>query len=159
MTVPAVGSTSQSSLYTDPSWNSTTKTPVKPGADTASATGDNTSLSSKAFLQLIVAQLQYQDPSKPVDSAAFMQETATLSQVQSTEANAQNNADILTSSRAQTASSLLGMTVTYLSSNGSAATGVVSSANISSSLPTLKIGEDTVPLTSVQQVSTPTTAK
>src|SRR5947209_8280119 len=38
----------------------------------SSGAADNTQLSSQAFLQLLVAQLQYQDPSSPVDTSSFM---------------------------------------------------------------------------------------
>ena len=116
------------------------------------STTDNTQLSSKAFLQLLVAQLQYQDPSKPVDTASFMNETATLSQVQASEQNAEVQTDLLSAQKAQTASSLVGHTITYAAADGTLKTGVVSSATISSATPTLKVGTDTVDLTSVQQV-------
>jgi len=62
---------------------SATGSQVNPLASmTSSGPADNTQLSSQAFLQLLVAQLQYQDPSKPVDTSSFMNETATLTQVQ-----------------------------------------------------------------------------
>ncbi|HST48189.1 flagellar hook assembly protein FlgD [Jatrophihabitans sp.] len=115
-------------------------------------TTDNAKLSSKAFLQLLVAQLRYQDPSKPVDTSAFMNETATLTQVQSSEQTAQVSLDMLTAQRAQTASSLVGHTVSYTAADGSQITGYVSSATISSAKPTLRIGTVDVDLSQVQQV-------
>lgn len=120
-------------------------------------TTDNTKLSSKAFLQLLVAQLRYQDPSKPVDTSAFMNETATLTQVQSSEQTAQVSLDMLTAQRAQTASSLVGHTVSYTAANGSQVTGYVSSATISTAKPTLRIGTVDVDLSQVQQVLAPGT--
>jgi flagellar basal-body rod modification protein FlgD len=113
---------------------------------------DNTKLSSKAFLQLLVAQLQYQDPSKPVDTSSFMNETATLTQVQSSEQTAQVSADMLAAQRAQTASSLVGQTVSYLSPTGNLVTGYVSAATISTAKPTLRIGEASIDLSQIQQV-------
>jgi len=121
-------------------------------------TTDNSKLSSKAFLQLLVAQLRYQDPSKPVDTSAFMNETATLTQVQSSEQTAQVSLDMLTAQRAQTASSLVGHTVSYTAADGSQVTGYVSSATISSAKPTLRIGTVDVDLSQVQQVLAPDTA-
>ena len=120
-------------------------------------TTDNTKLSSKAFLQLLVAQLRYQDPSKPVDTSAFMNETATLTQVQSSEQTAQVSLDMLTAQRAQTASSLVGHTVSYTAADGSQVTGYVSSATISTAKPTLRIGTVDVDLSQVQQVLAPGT--
>lgn len=122
--------------------------PAIPGT----ATSDNTTLSSKAFLQLLVAQLKYQDPSKPMDTAAFMQETATLTQVQAAEQTAQVNVDMLSAQRAQTASSLVGHTVVYAALDGNLVTGQVSAATISTAKPTLRIGTVDIELSQIQQV-------
>lgn len=119
---------------------------------TSANSADNTQLSSKAFLQLLVAQLQYQDPSKPVDTSSFMNETATLTQVQTMEQSAQASSEMLAAQRAQTASSLVGHTVSYTASDGTTQTGFVSAATISSANPTLKIGDSQVGLSQVQQV-------
>jgi flagellar basal-body rod modification protein FlgD len=127
-----------------------TGVPVAPNP--AIDSSDNTKLSSKAFLQLLVAQLQYQDPSKPVDTSSFMNETATLTQVQSMEQTAQVNLDMLTAQRAQTASGLVGHTVSYLGADGNLVTGYVSAATISTAKPTLRIGTADVDLSQIQQV-------
>jgi flagellar basal-body rod modification protein FlgD len=111
---------------------------VAPIASMSSGSADNTQLSSKAFLQLLVAQLQYQDPSKPVDTSSFMNETATLTQVQSMEANAQVSTQMLS--------------VSYLAADGTTKTGLVSAATISTANPTLKIGTADVSLSQIQQV-------
>ena len=120
-------------------------------------TTDNSKLNSKAFLQLLVAQLQYQDPSKPVDTSSFMNETATLTQVQSSEQTAQVSLDMLSAQRAQTASSLVGHTVSYAGADGNLVTGYVSSATISTAKPTLRIGTADVDLSQIQQVLAPGT--
>jgi flagellar basal-body rod modification protein FlgD len=135
---------------TQPVSSVATGLPVAPNP--AIDTGDNTKLSSKAFLQLLVAQLRYQDPSKPVDTASFMNETATLTQVQSSEQTAKVSLDMLSAQRAQTASSLVGHTVSYTGADGQLVTGYVSAATISTAKPTLKIGTAEVDLTQIQQV-------
>jgi len=124
----------------------------------SSGAADNTQLSSQAFLQLLVAQLQYQDPSKPVDTSSFMNETATLTQVQTMEQNAQASTEMLAAQRAQTASSLVGHTVSYTASDGSTKTGYVSAATISSANPTLQVGDSQVDLSQIQQVLASTTS-
>lgn len=121
-------------------------------ANPAIVTDDNTTLSSKAFLQLLVAQLKYQDPSKPMDTGAFMSQTATLTQVQASEQNAKVNLDMLSAERAQTASSLVGRTVSYAAADGNLVTGYVSGATISTAKPTLRIGTVDVELDQIQQV-------
>lgn len=121
-------------------------------AGDTSNSADQVKLSSDAFLKLLVAQLQYQDPSKPVDTSAFMQETATLSQVQGMEASQKASAEILSSQRAQTASSLVGKTVKYTAADGTEATGVVTSALISGATPSLTIGGSNIDLAKITQV-------
>jgi flagellar basal-body rod modification protein FlgD len=135
---------------TQPVSSVATGLPVAPNP--AIETTDNAKLSSKAFLQLLVAQLQYQDPSKPVDTASFMNETATLTQVQSSEQTAKVSLDMLSAQRAQTASSLVGHTVSYTGADGQLVTGYVSAATISTAKPTLRIGTAEVDLSQVQQV-------
>jgi flagellar basal-body rod modification protein FlgD len=114
--------------------------------------GDNTTLSSDAFLKLLVAQLQYQDPSKPADMSSFMNETATLTQVQSMQASAQSTTDMMNAQKSQTASSLVGKTVSYVNGSGATAEGIVSAATISTVPPTLTIGGATVDMSQIQQV-------
>jgi flagellar basal-body rod modification protein FlgD len=135
---------------TQPVSSVATGTPV--AANPLINSADNTTLSSKAFLQLLVAQLQYQDPSKPVDTSSFMNETATLTQVQAAEQSAQVSTDMLSAQRAQTASSLVGHTVSYAAADGSLVTGYVSAATISSAKPTLRIGTADIDLSQIQQV-------
>jgi len=118
----------------------------------SSSSTDNTTLSSQAFLQLLVAQLKYQDPSSPVDTSSFMNETATLTQVQAMQQSAQTSQDMLAAQRAQTASSMVGRTVAYLGDDGSTKTGYVSAATISGTSPTLKIGDSTIDLSKITQV-------
>ena len=124
----------------------------------SSGPADNTQLSSQAFLKLLVAQLQYQDPSKPVDTSSFMDETATLTQVQTMEQSSQASTEMLAAQRAQTASSLVGHTVSYTASDGTTQTGYVSAATISSANPTLKIGDNQIQLSQIQQVLASTTS-
>ena len=109
-------------------------------------------LGKDAFMSLLVASMKYQDPSKPMDTAAFMQETATLTQVQAAEQNAKVSLDMLSAQRAQSASSLVGHTVTYSTLEGNLVTGYVSAATISTAKPTLRIGTADVELSQIQQV-------
>jgi flagellar basal-body rod modification protein FlgD len=137
---------------TTPISSTTAATPTPVGSGATNSAADNSQLSSKAFLQLLVAQLQYQDPSKPVDTSAFMSETATLTQVQTMEANSKSTSQMLDAQLAQNASTLVGHAVSYLDNSGKPATGVVSAATISSTPPTLRIGSQDIGLSQIQQV-------
>jgi hypothetical protein len=75
--------------------------------------------------------------------------------VQSSEQTAQVSLDMLAAQRAQTASGLVGHTVSYTGADGNQITGYVSSATISTAKPTLRIGTADVDLSQIQQVLAP----
>jgi len=110
------------------------------------------SLDENAFLKLLVAQMKYQDPSKPMDANQFMAQTATFTQVEKLNALLTAQQNLVSSQHMQAASGMVGRTVTYTTSDGSTGTGVVSSAIITGSEPTLKVGNKDVPLSSVTEV-------
>ena len=110
------------------------------------------SLDENAFLKLLVAQMKYQDPSKPMDTNQMMAQTATLTQVEKLGALLTAQQDLVSAQHIQTASALVGRTVSYTTPDGITATGVVTSATLSGSEPTLKVGNKDVPLSSVTEV-------
>jgi flagellar basal-body rod modification protein FlgD len=112
-------------------------------------------LDPQAFLQLLVAQLKYQDPTNPVDTSTFMNQTAMLSQVQTMNTMSATLTALVGAQQAQAATSLIGKTVTYADSSGKQVTGVVTAASILATGATLHVGDATVPLSSVLEVSAP----
>ena len=117
-----------------------------------------TEMDNDTFLKLLVAQLKYQDPDKPVDSSAFMSQTAQFTQVEKLDDVAAGQQQILAAQLSLTASSLIGRSVTYPGADGKDVTGVVTGASIGSANPTLRIGTADVPLSTVKQVSAGPTA-
>lgn len=146
----AIGSPSGSTATTGTGSATTTGTT----SGTASST-TNSLLDPQAFLQLLVAQLKYQDPSNPVDTSSFMNQTAMLSQVQTMNSMSSTLSSLVSAQQAQAATGLLGKSITYLDANGMRATGVVSAANLLAGGATLQVGNLTVPLSSVIGVSDP----
>lgn len=100
------------------------------------------------FLKLLVAQMKYQDPSKPADSTQFLAQTAQFTQVE----KLTDIADMISAQQLIGASSLVGRTVTYLGPDGADVTGVVTSATLGGSDPTLKVGDTDVQLSKVKEV-------
>jgi flagellar basal-body rod modification protein FlgD len=100
------------------------------------------------FLKLLIAQLKYQDPSKPADSTQFLAQTAHFTQVE----KLGEIADMLSAQQLIGASALVGRTVTYLGTDGAEVSGVVSSAKLAGSEPTLKVGNTDVQLSKVTQI-------
>jgi flagellar basal-body rod modification protein FlgD len=124
----------------------------KTGTSMYTATGgvkDKTKdMDKDMFLKLLVAQMKYQDPSKPADSTQFLAQTAQFTQVE----KLSDIADMLTAQQLIGASSLVGRTVTYNGPDGAEVSGVVMSATLGGSDPILKVGNTDVQLSMVKEV-------
>ncbi|MBT8225279.1 MAG: flagellar hook capping protein [Dactylosporangium sp.] len=137
-------------------------TPIAGGSGTTSAgatsaasgSAATTGMDQDTFLKLLVAQLKYQDPSKPVDSSQFMSQTAQFTMVEQLTSLASGQGDLLAAQLRLGASNLIGRTVTYPDADDNLITGVVASATFSGSSPTLRVGNTDVPLSSVREVRT-----
>jgi flagellar basal-body rod modification protein FlgD len=125
---------------------SSTTPPTQTGA--TSSVGD---MDYNAFLKLLIAQLKNQDPTKPMDSTAFVAQLATFSQVEQSMASNTKLDSLLTSSALSLADAVIGHTVT--SADGETS-GQVTSVKITSEGPiaTLSNGR-TVPLSSGVSIS------
>jgi flagellar basal-body rod modification protein FlgD len=104
------------------------------------------------FLKLLVAQLKYQDPSNPADSTQFLAQTAQFTQVEKLSDIAESQASMFAAQQMLSASNLVGRTISYADATGAEVTGVVTSATLGGSDPTLKVGNTEVPLSSVKEV-------
>src|SRR4051794_24682037 len=122
---------------------SVTATSAAASATTASAakSADPSTLDYHAFMQLLIAQLKAQDPTKPMDSAQFMTQLATFSEVEQSVATNAKLDSLLTSSALAQADSVIGRTVT---SPDGTTSGEVVSVKITSDGPlaTLKGGSE-----------------
>ena len=116
-------------------------------------TKKNDLLDPQAFLQLLVTQLKYQDPSNPTDTSTFLNQTAMLSQVQTMNGMSDTLASLTATQQGQAATGLIGKKITYLDLAGATQTGVVDSATIDGTTATLKIGNISVGLDKVLSVT------
>lgn len=117
---------------------------------------NKTKLDKDAFLKLLVAQMRYQDPSKPVDSAQFMAQTAQFTQVEKMESMASDSAASLALQQGLSASSMIGRSVSWLDADGGSHTGTVTSTTFGGAAaqePTLTIGSEKVALSKVVAVA------
>jgi len=95
--------------------------------NTTSTASQRATVDYDAFLNLLVAQLKYQDPTEPQDPAQFMSQLASFSSVeQQIQSNEKLDALVLSNMFGQ-ASSLIGRTVTSADQTKS---GVVSSVTL-----------------------------
>jgi flagellar basal-body rod modification protein FlgD len=108
------------------------------GATTGTSTTSDTSGlnqldNSQTFLQLLVAQLENQDPTNPTDPTSFMTEIAQLTAVQS-------QTSLSAEEQTVAADSMIGLTVTGSGASGASITGQVTGVLLSSSgAPTLEV--------------------
>ncbi|MET7420651.1 flagellar hook capping FlgD N-terminal domain-containing protein [Dactylosporangium sp. NPDC005555] len=119
--------------------------PAKPGGD----------LGKDAFLKLLVAQLKYQDPMKPMDNSEFLAQTAQFTTVEKLSDLATMEQSLLTAQLQLGASNLIGKTVAYTDKDGKAQSGVVTAAAFSGNSPTLRVGDTDVALGAVKEVRNP----
>jgi flagellar basal-body rod modification protein FlgD len=124
--------------------NSTTN-----GSTSSASTGGANSLNSLSandFLQLMITELQNQDPLDPTDESEIMQQTAALSEITSSTQLTSTLDSMQISSNLTGAAGLIGANITGLDGNGNAVSGVVSSVTVSGGTATLQVGNDAVPL-------------
>jgi flagellar basal-body rod modification protein FlgD len=105
------------------------------------------------FLKLLVAQLKYQNPLEPTDSAAFMAQTAQFTVVEKLDALTKTNAELLSTNRALSASSLIGQQVVSAGEAGAAdVVATVTGVRFDLTGPVLITGDTELPLSAVKEV-------
>lgn len=109
---------------------------------TAPATNDVTD--KDTFLKLMVAQLKYQDPMNPTDSAEFLSQSAQFSALEQMTTVAEQSAQAIVLQLAFGASGLVGKSVTYMNADGEEVTGAVSSVDFEATGPVLRVGDDSI---------------
>jgi len=125
-------------------------------ASTASATGTSTAsqLSNpQLFLQLLIAELQNQDPTNPTDPSTILQQTSELSQVEAVQqmTTALNQQE--TATQTSEATGLIGKQITA-TVQGNTVSGTVADVQLDGSgSPMLDLGSTLVPLSDVTQIN------
>ncbi|HET9058748.1 MAG TPA: flagellar hook capping FlgD N-terminal domain-containing protein [Acidimicrobiales bacterium] len=119
------------------------------GANSSSTGLGMNSVNSDTFLKLLVAQMQYQNPSSPVDSTQFLSQTAAFEEVQELGTLQTAITNLVSSQQTTAATSMLGQTVKATDVNGQPVSGVVTGVQLGSNGPVLQIGSQTATLASV----------
>jgi flagellar basal-body rod modification protein FlgD len=109
-------------------------------ANAAAVNLSQTQSDGQMFLQLMVAQMKYQDPMNPVDSTQMLTQQAQFTQLQSIQEIQSEMEMMLSANLAQGATSLIGKNVAWTDSDGNQQTGVVDGTTFTASGPTLSIG-------------------
>lgn len=104
------------------------------------------------FLQLMVAQLRYQDPMNPTDSSQFLSQNAQFTALEKMQDVADQTAALLSSQVAFGSAGLVGKSVTWLDDQGNTVPGTVDGVTFGASGPVLDIDGASVLLSQVQSV-------
>ena len=129
-----------------------------PAAATSTATSSvdrADQMGKDTFLQLLVAQMKYQDPSNPTSTTEFMSQTATFTQVEKLEEIATQNAALLSLQRSLSAGALVGHAVSWTAEDGSTRTGTVSSVRFGGDEPLAVADGQEVPFGRLTEISVP----
>jgi flagellar basal-body rod modification protein FlgD len=108
--------------------------------------------------QYLVAQLKYQDPSKPMDSSEMISQSAQLSVVDKLESISSTLAESNSANRLTLGGAVIGKQVTYLEKDGATMSALVTGVAFDGATTVLKAGTTDIPLASVKSISTATPA-
>lgn len=121
---------------------------------TSNSVSSLSSITADQFLQLLVAQLQNQDPLNPVDPSSFMNGIASLDTVSSIQSLNASFASMLQLEQLTSGSSLIGKTVTYTTSTGGTPqTGTVTGLSVQNGQFLVDIGATQIGLSQISTVS------
>lgn len=120
-----------------------TNPPVAPPANTGTTQGGTSAteqfgLSFDSLLRIVLTQLTYQDPLKPMENFEFVSQLAQFSQIQQTQTMSDNIETLVRAQSTGQAAELLGKTVD-LSAGAGTLTGRVVAVAFANGAPTLTI--------------------
>lgn len=118
------------------------------------ATNPLSGIGQDQFLQLLVAQLQNQDPLDPISNQDFIAQLATLNNVQGLQNLNASFGEMLKLQQLTQGADLIGKNVTYTPTGESESkTGTVSSVVVQDGNYVLEVGTDRVGLSQIQTVT------
>jgi flagellar basal-body rod modification protein FlgD len=124
-----------------------------PGMYQPTTTAPGSDKDKEMFLNLMVAQLRYQDPLNPADSGEFLAQNAQFTSLEKMQDVATQTAALLSAQVSFGAAGMVGKQVTYVNQDGSTGSGLVGSVTYDASGPMLTVGDVSVSLGQIQSVS------
>lgn len=123
-----------------------------PSAAAASAAAKSTELDSKAFMQILMAQLTHQNPLEPMDSNEMMNQFSQLNSLQELRDIHSAMDKVTVTNQTSYLASLIGKTVKAKGSDGRVLEGVVDGVIAEGDNPKIRIGDDVVALKDVTEI-------
>ena len=108
------------------------------GGSAAASTSAASSIGLQDFMRILLTQLNYQDPLKPMDNQEFMAQMAQFTALQQTQQLNEKIAQLITNQAALQSVGLIGRTVNVTTSSGSV-TGTVSALSLQGDSPSITV--------------------
>ncbi|RKR75562.1 flagellar hook assembly protein FlgD [Frondihabitans australicus] len=130
-----------------------TVTATVPASTSATTPAPKQTMDSDMFMQLMVTQLQNQDPSSPMDTNAMISQTTQLAMMESISNNTTTGNENFSLQMRISAANLVGKQVTYTdSTTGKDVSGTAASVSFAGSVPTVSVGGKDIPLDSISGI-------
>ncbi|MFH1549792.1 MAG: flagellar hook capping FlgD N-terminal domain-containing protein [Planctomycetota bacterium] len=123
------------------------------GTTQLTSESDRATISRGEFLEILIAELTYQDPFEPMSNSEFAQQIAQIESMRSSEELTEGIGALLKQQQITSAGALIGKTVYGGTENGGLIEGVVDSVTVDSSGVYLAIDGYYVPLNNVFEIS------
>jgi len=117
------------------------------------AATSGTDSNKEMFLNLMVAQLRYQDPMNPADSGEFLAQNAQFTALEKMQDVADQTAALLSAQISFGAAGMVGKNVTYMNADGTTTSGLVGSVSYDANGPMLVVGDKSVSLGQIQSIA------
>jgi flagellar basal-body rod modification protein FlgD len=124
------------------------------GSSTSSASA-LTSITPNDFLQMLITQLQNQDPLNPTSSDEILQQISEIDNIEATTTLTSSLNSVSTDQSFQTASGLIGKQVQGVDTSGNPVSGTVDSVSFSNGAASLNVGSQSVQLSGISSISDP----
>jgi flagellar basal-body rod modification protein FlgD len=112
---------------------------LAPTSSATQSTGGVAGLDFQSLLRIILTQLTYQDPLKPMDNFQFVSQLAQFSQLQQSQTLNDQITSLLAAQAAMQGTSLLGRSVDFTNAGGATASGVVKSISFATGHPEVTV--------------------
>ena len=132
--------------------------PVTAAGEAAQASAVRTpsqTMDANVFMSLLVTQLKNQNPSAPMDTNQMMSQTLQLSMMEKMTELTTNSKEGFSLQMRTAAAQLIGHSVGYTLADGTTGTGIASSVSYAGSVPSVTIGDLSVPLDSITGLTAP----
>jgi flagellar basal-body rod modification protein FlgD len=132
--------------------------PVAAAGEAAQASAVRTpsqTMDANVFMSLLVTQLKNQNPSAPMDTNQMMSQTLQLSMMEKMTELTTNSKEGFSLQMRTAAAQLIGHSVGYTLADGTTGTGIASSVSYAGSVPSVTIGDLSVPLDSITGLTAP----